>query len=540
MNTLFDLVQRMESRTDRTVRVYDRRGRVAEARSQAALAARARVVGAELLAAGCAPGQHLFLQLPTSHALLETFLGAVLIGAVPCVLAQPRALGGIEAFRERLARLFSTFPGSRLIAAEDVGDESGLPYLLPPEPTDATKPVALATGSAGALAFIQLTSGSTHAPKAVRISHGAVCANAAAIQAASGTTAEHDAVGWLPMYHDMGLVGIFLGSLWIGCDLTLLRPETFLARPVTWLRAISEASGEAVSSAPNFAYRHCVDSIRESAVRELDLSRWRVALCGAEAVRASTLRAFTERFAPAGFRETSFVPCYGMAEATLAVTFTADDQPIRTHAGNVSCGPPVPETSVVIRGASGEALEEGEEGEITVRSPSLCDGYAGDGHPSPIRDGWLYTGDRGYLHDGELFITGRFKDLLIIDGVNVSPEELEHLADGVASTRAGRSAAFSIECGDRERAVLVAEVASAEDGQYAGWAEEMGRRVAGALGFRPREVVFVRRGTIPKTTSGKVRRSHLKQLYQSGELVTLWRTGQLPPGGRDGPIGKEA
>src|SRR5690606_39094660 len=172
-----------------------------------------------------------------------------------------------------------------------------------------------------------------------------------------GMTTDSDVVGWLPLYHDMGLVGILLGPLLTGADVILLRPDTFLARPETWLRAISDAPGDVMNSAPNFAYRHCVESIPEERVAELDLGRWRVAGCGAERVREETLRAFAERFAPAGFRASSFVPCYGMAEATLAVTFDASGREPRVVRGHVSCGRPLPDTEVVVRAVTTSGAE---------------------------------------------------------------------------------------------------------------------------------------------------------------------------------------
>ncbi len=406
MQTILDLIARVEGLSDRGVRVYDRRGRPRERHSWAEVCRRSRATGAGFLAAGCEPGGHVFLQLPNSFELIEGFLGAVAVGLTPCCLAPPRALGGLDAFRERMRHLLGAFPNSLLVAQPDIGDAAGTPFIPPPDP-EHEGAIEVRTPDPESLAFIQLTSGSTLLPKAVRITHRALVANSAGICASGRGSGADTFLSWLPLYHDMGLVGSLFCALYLTSDLHLMQPESFLASPRTWLRAISELPGPTASMAPNFAYQTCVQKIPAEAVAELDLSRWRNAGCGAERVRAATLDAFAERFAPAGFRKESFVPCYGLAEATLAVTYGHGERIPPVDDGNVSCGRPIAETEIAIRDRDGKPLGEGEQGEVTVRSPSLCSGYAGGFHPSPIRDGWLYTGDRGYLRQGELYITGR-------------------------------------------------------------------------------------------------------------------------------------
>jgi fatty-acyl-CoA synthase len=519
MRTVLDFLAVVAEVSDRHVFVHDRRGRRVGEWSYRDLVSRARKTGASYLASGLEPGDHVFLQLPNSLELLEGFLGAILVGLVPCCLAPPRALGGIETFKERIRSLLEQFPGGRLVAHADVGEAAGVPFLLP-EQSGREAPVR-SDVAPDSLAFVQLTSGSTRHPKAVRISHQALLANVQGICTSGQTGRSDSVVSWLPLYHDMGLVGGLFCSLGMGANLYLLQPETFLARPRIWLQTISDVPGPTIGIAPNFAYQACVDRISGDGLQGLDLSRWRLACCGAEKVRAEMLDAFAQHFAPVGFRKESFVPCYGMAEATLAVTFGAGGRIPPVDDGNVSCGRPVPQTEVVIRDAEGNPLAEGEQGEITVRSESLCSGYAGSDE-NPIREGWLLTGDRGYLRDGELYITGRYKDLIIVDGVNIDPDEIEVIAERTVEAIGGRSGAFSIEVDRRERVVLVSETAPQPKDVLEGWNREIGDRVARLFGFRLYDMVFVKRGGLSKTSSGKVQRAKVKHLYEGRLLESIW------------------
>jgi len=536
MRTTLDFIARLQEGDDRRVFAYDRRGQRLSERSHAELARRARATGASFLESGLRPGEHVFLQLPSSFELIEGFLGAIAAGLVPCCLAPPRAHGGVEVFQERMRSLLEQFPSGRLVARPEVGDAAGVPYLATPDLPDDEALAALAELvpldppeplDPESLAFIQLTSGSTRHPRVVCISHRALIANVKNLTASSKGTPADSVVTWLPLYHDMGLVGSLLTALGTGCDLHVMQPETFLARPRAWLRIIGEVPGPVISIAPNFAFQSCVDRISVEEVAGLDLSRWRLAGCGAERVRPDTLDAFARHFAPAGFRKEAFVPCYGMAEATLAVTFSSGGQIPTVDRGNVSCGPPMPETEVVIRSPQGEPLPEGGQGEVTVKSTSLFSGYAGGDHASPVRDGWLYTGDRGYLLGGELYLTGRYKDLIIVDGVNIDPDEIEGIAEDTVEGVGGRAGAFSVDVEGRERVVLVSETAPQPPEVFEEWNREIGDRVARLFGFTLYDMVFVRRGALSKTSSGKVQRTKLRASYEEETLETLWRQRDL-------------
>ena len=284
-----------------------------------------------------------------------------------------------------------------------------------------------------------------------------------------------------------------------------------------------------ISTAPNFAYQHCVNALPPEKLAGLDLSNWRLAGCGAERVRPETVDAFVARFGPHGFRAEAFLPCYGMAEATLAVTFTLRDHPPLVVDGHVSCGRPVLDTEIVIRDEAGAPVPDGTDGQITVRGPALCSGYTGDATvPPPVRDGWLQTGDRGYLKDGELYVTGRYKDLIIVEGHNVDPDEIEFHGDQVVELPACRSGAFAVDVDGRERAVLVVECGGKETPEaLAEWADAIQSRVASALGFTLYDLAFLRRGGLPTTSSGKVQRGKLRDRYLADALTFLWQQRAL-------------
>jgi fatty-acyl-CoA synthase len=519
--TVVDAVAALERREGGGLSVYDRRGKRATHRPYPEVALRARAWGAWFRDQGVAKGDVVYLCLPTSHDLIEAFLGATLVGALPCCLALPRAIGGLDVFRRRLHLLAERFPGGHLLTTPDVGAETGLPFWELPE-LDLSRLAALSPVDPESLAYVQLTSGSTALPKAVSVSHANLSANARAICLRGEGTPEEVILGWLPLYHDMGLVGVAFTALFHGLNLVLMRPETFVGTPLRWLEAIAAQTLPTTTSAPNFGYQWCVDRIRPSKLEGLDLSPWRIACCGAEMVRPGTLSAFEERFRPHGLREGVFAPCYGMAETTLAVTMCPPSRGPVLHEGRISCGPAVEGLEVTIRDPdSSELLPDRREGEIVVSGSSVFPGYFLDEEATALhlREDGFHTGDLGYLHEGELYVTGRLKDLIILDGANVAPYELEWIAEQHVDMDGGRAAAFSVELAGREVPVLVIEVKAIPDPELIETVRrEVGRDIAPL-----HDLVLVRRGTLPKTSSGKVKRGKVKELYESGGLETLWR-----------------
>lgn len=412
----------------------------------------------------------------------------------------------------------------------------------------------------GQLAFLQYTSGSTGTPKGVMVTHDNLIANSEFLQRACQLDERAVGVSWLPMFHDFGLIGFVLQPVFLGACCTILSPLAFLQRPVRWLQAISRyrATG---SGAPNFAFELCVRRISEKECESLDLSSWRIAQCAAEPIRKSTLDRFTERFSRYGFRGTAFSPCYGLAESTLLTTatdagrgmLTADfsakalqeghalpvwpGEPARTL---VALGHPHQAGAIAIVSVEREArLSDGEVGEIWLRGPSVTAGYFGKPEQTArtfkatLADDpglfYLRTGDLGFLRDGELFMVGRLKDLLIIRGRNHHPQDIELTVESCSeSVRAGCIAAFSIEAGEEEVPVVVAEL-------IAGTGTEAAAQIGAAIrqavserhGLSLHALCLVPPGSVPKTSSGKLQRSRCRADFLSGKLQPLWQ-GSAP------------
>jgi acyl-CoA synthetase (AMP-forming)/AMP-acid ligase II len=532
---------------DRGVALFDRRARNCERRSYPELLAAARESARRWAALGVEPGDRVVACLPSSWSLVDAWLGALLRGALPVAVAPPAGVGASTAALRHLDEAVGTLTprhlvcGGRLVKAlDDAGLERASAVTLDVEAFESQAPAGSFTAHAPRpedTAFLQLTSGSTGAKRAVVIPHRAALHNARASDLAIGAPKGRacsefvDAmVSWLPLHHDMGLVGCLFFSIACGFDLWLLPPEAFLARPQAWLRELS-ARGTTITAAPNFAFGLCVERAKRDELDGLDLSRWSDAMVGAEMIRPDTMASFSETFAPQGFNPLTLRPCYGLAEGTLAVTFDQRGEGVRTRkppaeSGGelsevVSTGTPIVDTEVRITDESGEALEEGEVGEVRVQGPGVFDGYWNDAAATAegLKDGWLCTGDLGFLHEGELHLVGRRKEILIVRGENLMPHELEWIAEEVTgSGGACRAGAFSVPGPDGEDAVLVVESPSRDDAGNDELATAIAERVGRELSLPLAGVRFVKRGSIPKTTSGKVQRRELRRRYLAGEL----------------------
>ncbi|MFD3502260.1 fatty acyl-AMP ligase [Streptomyces sp. NPDC058678] len=527
------------------------------------LAGRARAIAAWLQERGLT-GSRAMLLYPPGLEFISGYLGCLSAGVVAVPGVPPQGRAHNHRALTRTKRLIADADAKVILGGRDViaaltGMAEHLPELadvtcvatedIPDELAAAWREPDL---TADSVAFLQYTSGSTSAPKGVVVTHGNLLDNERVITERMGHTPDtieaygrELIVSWLPVYHDMGLVGPVLNTVYLGLTTTLFSPLHFLQRPDRWLKAVSRYRPH-TSGGPNFAYELCLKHATPELVDGLDLSSWKVAFNGAEPVRPATLRRFTETFAPAGFRREAFYPCYGLAESTVMVTGGTVDTPptllaaadTGPHGGEadaaaVGCGRPGPGVTLVIADPERhEELPEGEVGEICVAGASVAKGYWRNtlatretfratlaGHEGRF----LRTGDLGFLRDGELFVTGRLKDLIVIDGRNHYPQDLELSAEMAhPALRPGCTAAFSVDGGvDGEQVVLVAEAAP----EAAGEAEKITDLIRSAIGeshgVAVRDVVLVHPGTIPKTSSGKIQRRASRAAHLGGTLAVV-------------------
>jgi acyl-CoA synthetase (AMP-forming)/AMP-acid ligase II len=522
--------------------------------------ARARRAAAAIARHGVAPGDRVAIVLRTEPAFLEAFFGALLAGAVPVPLYPPVRLGRLEEYVAATARMVA-ISGARLLIA------GGAARRLLGEVVARARPAlgcvsadALAAGPGelerparpSDLALVQFSSGSTVDPKPVALTHANAVAQVAALLALLRPTPADRLVSWLPLYHDMGLIGGLLGALAYPGPCVLIPPEHFLARPALWLRAIALHRGT-ISPAPSFAYAYAAARVRAEELEGLDLRSWRVALDGAEPVSARVLRRFAERLAPFGFDPRALTPVYGLSEAALAVTFTPIGRGWRSRRLDpaalaargvvedgarevVSVGVPVPGVEVVVRGEGGAALSPGHLGRIFARGPAVMAGYLGQPEATAraLAGGWLDTGDLGFVDGGELFVHGRAKDVVIVRGANHAPDELEAPLAAVPGLRPGCAVALGFDPeGDGEELLLLAERA---DGAAAGTgdarlAEAARQAVLERAGVRAHTVEILAPGTLPRTSSGKLRRAEALRRWQAGTLAPPRKVNALTVAG---------
>lgn len=517
-----------------------------------ALWAEASAVATGLLDDGLARGETVALLLRTERAFFQAFLGILIAGGVPVPLYPPFRADQLEEYAMRQAailrnaetRVLLTFDRARRVADLLRPHAPALQHVSTVAAVSRPDARAVARApDATDLALIQYTSGSTGHPKGVALAHEHLLANIGAFGQALDIGPDDVGVTWLPLYHDMGLIGTWLGPLYHGVPVVVMSPLAFLTRPVRWLEAFGRHRAT-MTAAPNFAYDLCVRKVADAELAGLDLSSWRCALNGAEAIAASTLEAFASRFAPCGFRREAMLPVYGLAEASLCVTVPPLGRPPRVDriarepfergrllvpaaAGDdtaltfVACGRPVPGHDVRVVDERGHAVAEHHEGRVQFRGPSAMRGYYRNPQATAavVDDGWVDTGDLGYLAGGDLFITGRRKDVIIVGGRNLYPQEVEEATAMVPGVRRGCVAAF----GARSRAGTEQLVVVAETRERAPEARErihldVVTRVTDAVGLPPDLVVLVGPGSIPKTSSGKIRRAATREAFERGTL----------------------
>ena len=534
-------------------------------------------------------GERALILLDNDEHYVVAFLACLYAGVIAVPVFPPES-----AKQQHLARLFAIADDSQaacvltssavieLVAA--AGEDFGSAELIPVDALDERRAECWVEHhpQRDDIAFLQYTSGSTATPKGVMVSHGNLMANERAIETGFSIGADDVFVSWLPLYHDMGLIGGLLQPLYRGIPVVLMSPSFFLQRPVRWLEAISRHRGT-VSGGPDFAYRLCLERIRDDQLKALDLSSWRVAFSGAEPVRHDTLTGFIERFRPAGFAADAAAPCYGLAEATLLVSCNsrgtgvvgtafsqqslAEGKAASAVEGNtlVGCGTPEPGHTIDIVDPEGlHSLTEGDVGEIWVNGPSVAHGYwqnpeataqafvtrdgvrwqrtdGSDAQNHDARDDrWLRTGDLGFLHEGQLYIAGRIKDLIILRGHNVYPQDIECAVEAeVEAVRKGRVAAFAVTTPEGAEGIGVAAEVS-RGMQKLVPAEKLVEALSETVGSACREplsvALLLNPGGLPKTSSGKLQRSACRQGWEAGSLdaYAIHAFGDFVSGGSDG------
>ena len=518
------------------------------------LAAEARAAGRRLAAGGVRSGDAVVIVLPTGPEFATTFYGTLAAGATTVPLYPPTGARQLDGFLETVRRVVAIVGPAALVTMDELA-----PMLRERADiggrTRVTTPAELATGeedelpaapAPADLALIQFSSGSTGDPKGVALTHHNIVNNIRQFGRAAGFRGPGDrGCSWLPLYHDMGLIGAFMGPLVWEFPVALMSPVDFLVRPAFWLQTLSKHRAH-ICPAPQFAYNLCVLKVRDEELEGVDLSELRVLLNGAEPVDLEAVERFEERFASTGLRPGTVMPCYGLAEHALCVSMHRRENerqsrwldrdtatitlPGEDHVKSAlllaSSGPPVEATEIAIVTPESESdgwepLGEDELGEIAVRSESVCRGYTTDDGERPATDGegWCRTGDLGFVSGGELYVVDRIKDMVIAAGRNIFPHDIEREVRRVDGLRS-RVAVFGHRNSDlgTEGLVVAAETLEEDREKLVRCAAAIRRRVVEAFDAAPHDVVLLPKGRIPLTSSGKVRRHRLQAEYERGAI----------------------
>jgi fatty-acyl-CoA synthase len=525
------------------------------------IASEAERRAAHLARLGLRKGDRLALVVPDGDEFVLSFLGAVLAGVVPVPIYPQLSFKNVEGYHDTVAHIAKASGAAMLLTTETTR-----PYVDPIAPrVDTLRSIVTVSDLAGDasaptvdlgpadVGFLQFTSGSTSRPKGVVVTHGNLAANSAAFMLHGLRRDERfdKGVSWLPLFHDMGLIGFVVGPLFTHVPCVFLPTASFVRAPRIWVDKIHEHRGT-ITYAPSFAYALTAKRLKDKDVEGLDLSCLRVAGCGAEPIRARALHDFATRLTPAGFDARAFLPSYGMAEATLAVTFVPLGIGLRSDhvdqdaltlgdarakaAGEgarevVDCGTSFPGHDVAIIDEAGTPVGDRRVGQIVVRGPSVTQGYfqdreltgqtfkalplLADAPGQPARP-WLHTGDLGYTVDGSLYVCGRIKEIIIVRGRNYYPNDIEWAVGELPSVRRGNVVAFGVDVLGEEQLVLCCEGAS---GDAAAIQEAARACVSARLGLTPHEVVVSPPGTLPRTSSGKAQRNKTRQMYLDGTLA---------------------
>ncbi|GGE80696.1 fatty acyl-AMP ligase [Sphingomonas prati] len=530
---------------------HDPRGQLTRAYTYAELRDDARDVARRLIAAGVAPGDRIAMLAETGPDFAALFFGTVVAGAWPVPLPLPTSFGGRDSYIEQLAvQLGSSdprmlfYPAELATMAAAAADRCGVEGLSWEAfaTRDAPADIVFPPAASSDIAYLQYSSGSTRFPHGVAVTHEALLSNLAAHSIGMEVRPGDRCVSWLPWYHDMGLVGCLLSPVANQVSADYLKTEDFARRPLAWLDLISRNPGTTLSYSPTFGYDICARrmSSQTRASDRFDLSRWRVAGNGADMIRPDVMQSFVDAFATAGFQASAFLPSYGLAEATLAVSImppgegivvelveetelsggdAACDRPQRYRA-IVNCGRPALGMEIQIREEDGAVLPDRAIGKVWCRGASVMHSYFRDPEATSacLVDGWLDTGDMGYLSDGYVYIVGRAKDMIIINGKNHWPQDIEWAVEQLPGFKAGDIAAFAITTpGGEETPAVLVQCRTSDNGERARLREEIRDRVRAITGMNC-VIELVPPKTLPRTSSGKLSRAKARNLYLSGEI----------------------
>ncbi len=514
----------------------------------------ATAVAHGLLDRGLSPQQTVAIMLPTSQDFFSAFFGVLMAGGIPVPIYPPFRANLIEEYIKHETKILTNAMTEILITFTTVTKLSQIlqEYVAPLREITTVAELSLSHSDSylpeldtHQLALIQYTSGSTGDPKGVQLTHANLLTNIRAIGKMLNIQPQDVVVSWLPLYHDMGLIGTWLGSLYFGVPITIMSPITFLTHPEKWLWAIHYHRAT-ISAAPNFAYELCLSKINDKKLIGLDLSSWRCAFNGAEAIYPKTLERFIKKFAPYGFKATSLYPVYGLAENSVALTIPvlgreplidridrqimdesnlakpADSNTKKIHEF-VCCGRPIPEHSIRIVDEAGNECPERKAGHLQFKGPSAMQGYFQNptATAAAYHDGWWSTGDLGYIADGNLYITGRAKDVIIKAGRNIYPQEVEELVEQIIGVRKGRVVAFGTADKRKgtEKLIIVAETHQKDKELQKQLQATIVSKIATTLGIPPDEVIMAPPETISKTSSGKLQRNACKLAYEQRRLI---------------------
>lgn len=537
----------------RGMNFHDARGSLIGAYPYSQLREEALGHARRFIALGLTKGDRVALVAETGPEFASCFFGAIYAGLWPVPLPLPTSFGGREAYVEQLMVMLQSSDPQLFLYPEELADftiaaseQRGI-AARSWESLDEIEPagaLALPDADPDEIAYLQYSSGSTRFPHGVAVTHRALLDNLHAHGFGLEVEATDRCISWLPWYHDMGLVGCMLSPIALQISVDYLKTEDFARRPLAWLDMISRNPGTSVSYSPTFGYDICSrrTSSQTRAADRFDLSRWRVAGNGADMIRPDVMQAFVDSFADAGFKAGAFCPSYGLAEATLAVSLMPPGEGIRLelveeselsgvgtpaqerprrYRAIVNCGKPVKGMEIEIRGADGNELPERGIGKVWVRGSSVMVGYYRDAEATEacMKDGWLDTGDMGYMSGGYIFIVGRAKDMIIINGKNHWPQDIEWAVEQLPGFKSGDIAAFAITgpSGEETPAVLVhCRVSDPEErGRLR---DDIRERVRAITGITP-VVELVPPRTLPRTSSGKLSRTKARNLYLSGEII---------------------